>query len=132
MDNHANKAREITEEKEELVTHALIQLVPKPSKANLFCLICKETYEDYLTHISYPSHNRLLRGSPFHADIQELCERISPAGNRKHNRKITKERKKAERTATPRLSKMVSHKSSEALSTGLQPSEEVQLCVSAK
>ncbi len=26
-----------------------IQFVPKPSKANRFCLICKETYEDYLT-----------------------------------------------------------------------------------
>lgn len=50
-----------------------MQFVPKPSKGNSFCCICKAAFEDYLTHISLPHHQQLLRTSPFRAEISSLA-----------------------------------------------------------
>ena len=49
----------------------------KPSKANSFCSICKSAIEDYLTHLSTPHHQQLLRSSEFCKDIAGLCGRFA-------------------------------------------------------
>jgi hypothetical protein len=45
-----------------------------PSKANSFCCVCKVNFEDYLTHVTLPSHISLMRSSPYCADIKDLCQ----------------------------------------------------------
>jgi hypothetical protein len=42
-----------------------MQWVPRPSRANSYCCICKAHFEDYLTHVNVPLHQTLMRASPF-------------------------------------------------------------------
>lgn len=58
----------------------LIQFVPKPSKANSYCCICREPFEDYLTvvnfllqHINIPRHRELMKKSAYYSMIEDLC-----------------------------------------------------------
>jgi hypothetical protein len=54
--------------------------VPKPSKANSYCCICREPFEDYLTvdnfllqHINIPRHRELMKKSAYYSMIEDLC-----------------------------------------------------------
>ena len=51
--------------------------MPKPSRSNSYCCICRTLFDDYLTHVNIPSHQQLLRASPFCQDISSLSERFN-------------------------------------------------------
>ena len=51
--NHLRKVKEMSEEKNHLVRLFLSKLIPKPSSANRFCMVCKVQFDDYLTVSRY-------------------------------------------------------------------------------
>lgn len=73
--------------------------MPRPSKANSFCCVCKASFEDYLTHVNMPEHHRLMVQSAYCAEIQLLCSKLNPsqvdrAVEAKKSKKIRKWTKK--------------------------------------
>ena len=55
----------------------LIKFVPKPSKSNSYCCICKTAFDDYLTHINMPSHCSNSQASTFVNDIIALTSQFN-------------------------------------------------------
>ena len=47
--NHLRKAKEMSEEKNQIVLNSLLKLIPKASETNRFCMVCKIQFDDYLT-----------------------------------------------------------------------------------
>lgn len=56
-------------------------MVARPSKSNSYCCICRTAFDDYLTHVNIPSHQQLLRASPFCADIVGLTQHFNSEVN---------------------------------------------------
>lgn len=60
--------------------------MPKPSKANSFCSICKSYYQDYLEHVTLAQHLQQLRNNKFVKEIGKLCLKFSENGERVQKR----------------------------------------------
>ena len=54
--------------------------MPKPSKANSFCSVCRSCYQDYLEHVTLAHHQQLLSSNKFAKEIGQLCLRFSKNG----------------------------------------------------
>lgn len=47
--------------------------MPKPSRANSFCSLCKSCYQDYLEHVTTLHHHQQLASNRFNKEIAKLC-----------------------------------------------------------
>lgn len=56
-------------------------MVPRPT-ANLYCHVCKSTYDDYLTHTTSPAHTDKVEQNKFWKDIGKLCARFTAPSSR--------------------------------------------------
>jgi len=51
-------------------------LIPRPRpKANNYCAVCAEEYEDYLEHVSNKEHIKEINNSRYHSEIVLMCEK---------------------------------------------------------
>lgn len=91
----------------------MIQLIPKPSKGNSFCCVCRSFFDDYLEHVARPDHVSSMRQNKFCTDIQSLCNKFNPLPNR-NIAKVKPIRKRAAKKAqTASLKEMMRSTSTE-------------------
>jgi hypothetical protein len=53
----------------------MTQLEPKP-KESTYCMVCRQHFRDYRTHILHQDHRRAIKAAVFQRDIHKLVRRM--------------------------------------------------------
>lgn len=74
LDDHKNKILDYVKPKSRLY-------LPKPGKRHNYCCICKQSYEDYLEHVTSNHHKKAYHQNEFSKQIKSICSNYF-SGNR--------------------------------------------------